>query len=107
LKIAHLIIKDKTNFSYLCRLAYGTASAYTIAHNEVFGRDLIKYSHYNNRRIIKYAWKFFLRSLKLMDLRSGFLEFISRMGSINSLYVYYDDSKPPSLLRFIELIFRL
>ena len=107
LKIAHLISKDKTKFSYLCRLAYGTASAYTTAHNEVFGRDLIKYRHYNNRRIIKYAWKFFLRSLKLMDLRSAFLEFISRMGSVNSFYVYYDDSKPPSLLKFIELIFRL
>jgi len=106
LRMKHLIDESKTKYSYLCKLVYGTASAYVIAYNQVFQNDKIQFSPTDNVKILRLITHCLVRIVKTLDIKIEVLSLISSLGEVNSRYVAYNMLDKPALIKLIEKIIR-
>lgn len=99
--LKHLIGSSKSNFSYLQKLQYGTASAYIKAYNQVFQNDKITVGNVTNYHILKKIYSLYRihrSNLKKNDFK---LLIASKMGELNAA-VYAMETPKPIFLKWYE-----
>lgn len=105
LALNHLIKSEKTSLGYLCRLSYGTSSAYLLAYNEVFKDNPHKINTTSNYTILKLVY-YLLRTVRGPHRYNFFLlSLCNKMGQINASYLCVPYLKRPVLLKIFENIF--
>jgi glycosyltransferase involved in cell wall biosynthesis len=101
LALSHLINSLKSNFFYLRKLQYGTASAYVKAYNQVFINEEIAPENVTNYRILKKIYSLYRIHHSKLKRKDFKLLLAQKMGEMNAA-VFAKDKDKPFLLKYYE-----
>ncbi len=105
LALRHLIHSDKSNFGYMLRLIYGTASCYIPAHNQVFAENPVKHQTLRNGIILRRIVGLVKMNAGKIPLKDLLVKIAQMMGETRAVY---DDRKQdlPLTLRWFQSLIK-
>lgn len=105
LRINHMIISEKTNINYVEKLLYGTASAFIIAHKEVFENTFRNFRYVSNLDLFKTLIKEFNLFKKTDSLQFKYrLNAAHNLGKQNAKVLASRQKKPLVLSIYEKII---
>lgn len=104
LQLNHLIEGKKATFRYIRRLAYGTASSYICAYNQVFTKNQFTLYYSSNRKLLKKIFNHFTFYKYKSFSKNAVIRFCNDVGQIKGPYNVDNKKSEPYILKLLDNI---